>query len=361
MTPEWTFVDVPVTERLDDPVHGWTFHALEALDRACRVDMHDSDDETRTAKEFFVRRANDTEAHCHWILAMEGEDPIGAAMIDLPVRADRDKALFSVGVRPDARRAGVASALMNQCEAIARQAGRRLAVVEAGYGAIEDHAPYLHACAGSQAPEQAGYVGFLHHRGYVLAHAARRSTLRLPLPTGLEDRLMAESVPFTHGYRLHTWINEIPSDWVEPYARLREAFSRDAPMGDVAWEEEVWDRARVERRVEDLTSQGKHFAMTAVEHLETGDLVGYTELRWEVAEPCEWSDQWITIVLGPHRGHRLGMWMKLVNLEAMTARRPEISRVHTDNAQENAPMLDINIAMGFRPDGGIATMRKSLA
>ena len=55
-----------------------------------------------------------------------------------------------------------------------------------------------------------------------------------------------------------------------------------------------------------------------------------------------------TLVHGDHRGHRLGMLVKVANLEAMAAERPSTRRVHTWNAGENQWMLAINVALGFR-------------
>ena len=56
-----------------------------------------------------------------------------------------------------------------------------------------------------------------------------------------------------------------------------------------------------------------------------------------------------TLVLGPHRGHALGLRMKLANLVALAETDPSRTRIYTWNADENAHMLAINIALGFEP------------
>jgi hypothetical protein len=52
-------------------------------------------------------------------------------------------------------------------------------------------------------------------------------------------------------------------------------------------------------------------------------------------------------VLGPHRGHRLGLLLKVANLLRLHEREPRIDRIITWNATSNSHMLDINRAMGF--------------
>jgi GNAT superfamily N-acetyltransferase len=58
-----------------------------------------------------------------------------------------------------------------------------------------------------------------------------------------------------------------------------------------------------------------------------------------------------TLVLREHRGHGLGLALKLANHRALVAALPGVLRVRTWNAVENAHMLAVNTALGFRPSG----------
>lgn len=53
------------------------------------------------------------------------------------------------------------------------------------------------------------------------------------------------------------------------------------------------------------------------------------------------------MVLREHRGHRLGLLLKLTNLLWLREREPHLERIITWNATSNGPMLAINEAMGF--------------
>ena len=65
-------------------------------------------------------------------------------------------------------------------------------------------------------------------------------------------------------------------------------------------------------------------------------------------------------MLREHRGHRLGMLVKIANLRAYEDRRPGERRINTWNAQENEHMLAINVALGFEPVGVAAVWQKRL-
>ncbi len=86
------------------------------------------------------------------------------------------------------------------------------------------------------------------------------------------------------------------------------------------------------------------------EHLPTGRLVACTELLLAADSP-EQAWQMLTVVDPAHRGHRLGLAVKLANLDALAGRRPGVRLIVTDNAAVNAPMIAVNDMMGFEVAG----------
>ena len=126
--------------------------------------------------------------------------------------------------------------------------------------------------------------------------------------------------------------------------------STDAPTGGLSYDEETWDVARV-RHVEDTWKQAGNISLvTAARHRDSGELAAYSVLELAPSKP--WlADQDDTLVAASHRGHRLGMLVKIRNLRRLLAEYPAVERVITFNAAENDHMLAINIALGFRPAG----------
>ncbi|WP_411373924.1 hypothetical protein ACLH0K_12675 [Arthrobacter sp. MPF02] len=99
--------------------------------------------------------------------------------------------------------------------------------------------------------------------------------------------------------------------------------------------------------------------VAAALHRETRELVAYTVLNWRPAVPASIAQQ-DTLVAGDHRGHRLGMLIKLANLRRAQARWRSARSILTWNASENQHMLAINIALGFKPAGYEGEWQKRL-
>ena len=354
------FLDVPIVSSLEDPDHGWKYLGMEVVEQTCWEESFGNADVARTAHEMVVTRSNEEEMGYHWIVAVEGDESqvIGMAEVAFFKKNNLDKVEASICVLPSHRRRGVGSALNQWCEQTARDLGRSLVSMWTQYGPHEDRGPRIEVGDGSSVPAETPGVSFLVKHGYEIAQVERNSMMDIPMDPAQEATIMSRILPFTDGYRLHTWESLIPDEWVDEYARLLEAFSLDAPMGGIDWEKETWDRDRVLRKMSDLRSKGTVCLITVAEQVATSQLVGCTELRWRPTRDS--AEQWITEVVEEHRGHRLGMWMKLTNLDSMMAKGPGIRRLYTDNAEENGPMLDINVAMGFKPHGSYVLLKKTL-
>lgn len=61
-----------------------------------------------------------------------------------------------------------------------------------------------------------------------------------------------------------------------------------------------------------------------------------------------------------HRGHRLGLAVKLANLDALADVAPSVRRIFTGNARVNAPMIAVNDLMGFEIVGAGWFWQKAL-
>ena len=109
-----------------------------------------------------------------------------------------------------------------------------------------------------------------------------------------------------------------------------------------------WDAARVREHDDRMAESGRQVITSAAEHTPSGRLAGYSEVVVSDERPVAVQED--TLVLREHRGHRLGMLLKIATAEAL-AEVPRIEAIVTWNAEENRPMLDVNEAMGFRAVG----------
>lgn len=260
-----------------------------------------------------------------------------------------DTAWVQVQVHPDFERRGVGRALADRLEQVAREEGRRQ--LHAYVISPRADGPRVEPPTGfGWVPAQNREVRFLLARGWELAQVERGSRLRLPVEPAALDVRRAAAQAKAVGYRVHTWVERAPERWVADMPMLATRMSTDAPAGGLDEPEDVWTLERwldMERAHE---SSPRTTLYAVVEHEATGRLVGYTELSVP-AETHRPVDQGDTIVLREHRGHRLGMLLKLANIEFLETTFPGHPAILTFNAEENRPMLDVNEAVGFVPFG----------
>jgi GNAT superfamily N-acetyltransferase len=277
-----------------------------------------------------------TERRYELLAALRGDEVVGEATLVLPVRDNTHFAAAELSVRPPWRRQGVGSALLDVVRQRAVEAGRRVLCVES------DVAP-----DGLAAP-----TGFAARHGFAPAQVNLRSDLDLP-PDDLDPVLggvEADARAHADGYDLLTWWDDVPDEWVDQRAALSQRMSTDAPMGDVDVQEEVWDAERVRETFRVARSQGRRVVETVAVHRGTRSAVAFTQLAVAGHTP-DVAYQWDTLVLADHRGHRLGQLVKAANLRALREQLPDVRRVTTWNAEDNAPMLRVNRELGFRTTG----------
>jgi GNAT superfamily N-acetyltransferase len=253
---------------------------------------------------------------------------VGWLGLGLPLTENLGTATVDIEVAPAYRRQGVARAVLAQARRLAGGIGRSRLVA-----GVSGEAGEAFATA--------------HGARRVLVDTQRRLDLTAVDDARL-DALLTDAVAHSAGYSVLQWIGATPEEHLAAVAALESRMTTDAPMDDLQWEQEVFDADRMRGRDAVMTARRNRAYTTAARHDASGDVVGTTMLT--VADGVDdAAGQWQTIVAPQHRGHRLGLLLKVANLRFLQQHERAVTRIDTWNADSNAPMLRVNVAMGFQP------------
>lgn len=254
---------------------------------------------------------------------------VGWALMDLPLADNTSTASMSLGVPPDLRGRGYGGLLAETMARDARAANRTIASAHASWPGDGETSPARR---------------FAERHGLTLRNTMLHQILTLPVDDALLEKLARSTAEHHTAYTLLMWSGSCPPQWVEQYCELRGRMSVEAPSGDLEIEAEVFDPARLAEEDKRITAR-RQVGFTAVAVARDDTLVAFTKLVARLDETR--VDQWDTLVVGDHRGHRLGLALKVANLRALTASGVPAGDVNTWNATTNAPMIAINDQLGF--------------
>lgn len=271
---------------------------------------------------------------------------VSTAELMLPLKDNLTRAELRLHTRPDRRREGHASRMLAHVEELLRARDRSVVT------ALVDH-DYESGPTGEGDPG----VEFLMAQGYHHALGDVQRELTLPVDPALLERLAASAAPWHGDYTLRDFSGRCPDDIVESYGRLVGMLVTEAPTGELVLEGEVFDVERV-RHQEDLWREAGRTSFVTVAVTRDSEVVAYTELM--VSRGSNRAFQWGTLVHPDHRGHRLGLAVKVATLARVQRERPEVRTVVTYNAESNAHMIGVNEQLGFRPVSRAAELQKEL-
>ena len=266
----------------------------------------------------------------NWLARREpGGAVAGAYSLELPDQENRHRAGLSILVVPGQRRAGLGTALLRHGTARARALGRVRITGEVLKGTPGD--------------------GFARAAGATAELTEARRTLDVrAIPSGRLGELRAAAKGAAAGYTLLAWAGPTPETYLDAVARLNEAM-HDAPHGDSV-EAQRWDAERVREVGRRAVRQGLRNYSVAAQAEATGELAGLTDVSIDPAH-LHWAHQGMTVVARAHRGHRLGLLLKVAMLELLAEREPQLETIETFNADANAHMVGINETLGFQVTG----------
>jgi GNAT superfamily N-acetyltransferase len=346
MSTEWVVEELVVPSSMD---------AADAADFATSVDV-DNRVEAQTFGTDELRAMPD-EALPWWHHPASPQSLFGVREGGaLVARASAERLLSdestlwaSIAVLPSVRNRGIGSALSERLHRLAHDEGRTKLIAHAVSRDAEGARIGAPTGFGS-VPAGNDEVRFLTERGFRLEQVERIS--RLALPIDVEVSPPAD-------YRLHHWTDATPTEWLADLAVLHTRMSTDTPNAGLDVGEDPHTVERVLEVDAAMVASPRPHLTTAVEHVPTGRLAGFTVLSAPVQRGRA-INQYSTLVLTEHRGHGLGMLLKRANIDYLQRALPGHSSIVTYNAEENRFMLDVNEAVGFVPIGYEGVWRKDL-
>lgn len=258
---------------------------------------------------------------------------VSAALLNLPLADNRTVAYADLMTHADHRRCGFGTALLAELERRVRAAGRERLLSEVFVPAGGDG-------------DATGDMAFAESRGYAVANREGMKAIRLADSESLWPPLEAEVDAALGDYRVVTWRDVCPEEYVESFGKAVSRVMSLIPQGDLDLEDGEWT-------VERIRSAEQHRVEIGLVTIESaavapdGTVVGLTGVRANLDDPRV-ARIGVTMVLPEHRGHRLGLATKLASHRALREQVPGCELVATSNAESNVHMSAINEAMGYR-------------
>jgi GNAT superfamily N-acetyltransferase len=333
----------PVDPFDDDAVAAW--HAVYA---AAERFGHE---EVATAWQLeemrvMLQDAGSRVAFAAWVGRL-GADVVATGYLRMPLQDNLDRAEAAVHVLPDHHRRGLGRCMAGRLEQEARARGRSTLFAEVRWD-VE---------GGSDGAGRPGSE-FARAMGYDLALSDVQRELDLPVPDDVLRGLADDAAIRHEAYEVRSFVGAVPDDLVGGWTMLLGSLSTEAPTGDLDLEPEAIT-VEAHREAEEVVRRQGRSKYNTVALDRDGEVVAYSDLATTIHEPGR-AYQWGTLVRRDHRGHRLGMAVKLANLRLLQQERPDIDRVITWNAESNTHMVQVNEQLGFRAVARLGEFQKRL-
>ncbi len=253
--------------------------------------------------------------------------PVGLLRVDLPCWDNRHLGLLEVQVDPRDRRQGIGRALFEAGVERLRAAGRTMVLAES-----VDSGP---------AAAFAASVGLVRAQDVV----QRWQDLAAP-DWGQLDAVYDDAVEHAGGYELMKLAGRVPQQ-MQPAVCEMAAAINDAPTDELDIEDEAFtpERLRAFEHMHDLL--GRRIYRLIARDTATGALAGETVVAVDSEQPWH-ASQYDTSVVRAHRGHRLGILLKVGMLRWLREQEPQLREIFTWNAASNAHMIGVNELIGYQ-------------
>jgi GNAT superfamily N-acetyltransferase len=284
----------------------------------------------------------DPENRIDLLGAYAGDSMVGAALVFMPHKDNVHLGAFDVYVPPEQRRQGIGSALLARCEELAVADGRTTLLADVRAALDEDGDD----CRWAEA------------RGYAKANEDGVKVVDLVATADRLPALEAEAAEKLSDYRLEWWTDPAPEEHLASLAAAMSRFIEEIPLGDLDLRPQAWTAERLRVREARHAAQ-RRTQLTVAALAPIGEVAGYTNLHLSPHAP-RLADIGDTLVLPDHRGHRLGLAMKVLLHQKARELFPGAEIIATGNATTNSFMNAVNEQLGYRLTDRIFEMQKLL-
>lgn len=273
--------------------------------------------------------------------AIDGREMVGAGLLTRSLQDNLHSAMAFAWTRPDRTREGIGRRVVAELEVVAAGDGRTTIQSEA----------YLPP-GGSAVPE-----AFARAMGYEVASRESIKELALADYSARREALVYEAAA-GDGYRIITFDTVCPDEHVDSFGRLLGMLVDEVPLGELDLESSEWSVQRVRAAEQRQVDIGRH-VHTAMAIAPDGQVAGVSDVRVDDSDPTH-GQVGITIVDPVHRGHRLGLALKVTTHDLAVATYPDLVSVDTSNAEVNTQMNAVNEALGYRTIETLLELQKKL-
>ncbi|WP_346845894.1 GNAT family N-acetyltransferase [uncultured Rothia sp.] len=311
---------------------------LNELEEACAQESYGAV-QTYSVQE---RRANfapsDFKKTKHSVAVIQsegGERVVGLSVCGMPLNENKKTAFIGLVVHPDFRNQGIGSVLADSLLQTAKENGRSSldSWGEAPVGAdTNDPALPWNRIAARLGMEKKN-IDF-------------QKNLYLPLAEEKLEKFEAKIAEKIGDYRLETWTEGIPENQLENYGLLLRQLELDEPTGEHQNEAAEFPAERVKENYDRQKAKGFRNIITVAFSPE-GEVAGQSEISFKTSEGTTLGWQGNTLVMPNHRGHALGLAMKVANHRKLEEIAPHIRVLVTGNSSLNTQMNAINDQFGY--------------
>lgn len=266
-----------------------------------------------------------------------GSSVVGTASLLFPLTENLETVHLGITTHPAFRGQGIATAMLEQALAPAIHGSDRTLVT--AWGEIPAH---------GEVDDPALPVNRLAARlGLSRRNVSVCRLLPLPVEDSLLDALEEESRQKRGGYRIELWQDQVPQEHLGAYGQLLRQMALDEPDEDVEEEPAEYTPERI-RLMEQRRRESGGRALTAVAVAPDGSIVGNSEVHVQTAPGTTIAWQENTLVMPEHRGHGLGLALKVATHRLLSSELPEVRSLVTFNSHVNPWMIGINERLGYR-------------